>query len=295
MGVLDVGCYSASLVVVDQSILRPVVTHKTRLHLDAALTPDNRLRPDGVNQVVGAIRNAAHVLDRTDVTGFTAFATSVIRDARNAEDVLAEVRRRTGAVLHVMTGEQEARLAYTAARAWFGWTAGPLLVLDVGGGTVEIAAGEDAEPALTLSLPHGARTVTRRGEFDPTELRTRLERLPRTDHRVVGCSKVFQQLARLAGARPQREGPHLRRHLHLADLREWIPRLAAMSADERSRLPGISKHRARQSLAGALVVETLMSASGRDVVEICPWSTKEGLLLDLQRKAERGDEFCRVA
>lgn len=337
VGVLDVGCFSAHLLVVDGSPLHPVLSHKTRLRLDRALDRDNRLRPEGVEQVVNAVRIARRTAERAGVADFVPYATSSIRDAVNADEVIAEVARRTGTRLRVLPGHEEARLSYVAARRWFGWQAGPLLVLDVGGGTVELAAGEDAAPSLARSLPFGARTLTRRLALDVARGRARdaardrraaadraaghpaadlvadrptadhrelarvraavREALAGTavaDHRAVGCSKVFQQLARLTGARPQHEGPFVPRSLRLAGLREWIPRLASMPAPKRARLPGISRHRAEQSLAGALVVEALMVATGHDEVEICPWSTREGLLLTLGGLGD-DDEYCRVA
>ena len=310
---LDVGCFSAHLVVVSDSPLHPVVSHKTRLRLDRTLDRHNRLRPEGVDQVVTAVRTAHRIAERAGVSDIVPFATSVIRDAPNAEQVIAEVARRTGTRLLVLPGQEEARLSYRAARHWFGWHVGPLLVLDVGGGTVELAAGEDVEPSFTRSLPFGARTTTRRlglhrtGHRDHLDLAraqvlvhdrvvAALEGTPVADHRAVGCSKVFQQLARLAGARPQHEGPFVPRTLRLTDLRDWIPRLARMPAPRRARLPGISRHRAGQSLAGALVAEALMVATGHDEVEICPWSTREGLLLSLLGEGEGDDdENCRVA
>ncbi|MEU4744164.1 exopolyphosphatase [Actinosynnema sp. NPDC023658] len=311
VGVLDVGCFSAHLVVVSGSPLHPVLSHKTRLRLDQALDRHNRLRPEGVNQVVNAVRTAHRIAERAGVSGIVPFATSIIRDAPNADQVISEVARRTGTELRVLPGREEARLAYRAARQWFGWHLGPMLVLDVGGGTVELAAGEDVEPSLTRSLPLGARAVTRRLDLDRALARDHrglargqvlvhdrvvaaLEGASLSDHRAVGCSKVFQQLARLAGARPQHEGPFVPRTLRLADLRGWIPRLARMPAPKRARLPGISRHRAGQSLAGALVAEALMVATGHDEVRICPWSTREGLLLSLIGTGD-DDEYCRVA
>ncbi|GAA2681580.1 MULTISPECIES: exopolyphosphatase [Actinosynnema] len=289
--VLDIGCFSAHLVVVEGSPLNPVLSHKTRLRLDRALTRDRRIGPEGVAAVCAAVRSAASAARQAGVSDPAAFATSVIRDAANAREVLAEVRKRTGVDVRVLPGEEEARLAYVAARNWFGFAAGPLLVLDVGGGTVEVAAGSDAAPSYTRSFPLGARTVTRGGvdrrELD-RRLRAELAGLDAAGHRAVGCSKVFQQLARLSGARPQHEGPLVRRALWLEDLRRWSPRLAGMPASKRARLPGISRHRAEQSAAGAAVAEALMAALARDVVEICPWSTKEGLLLE--RAVVGGDD-----
>ncbi|MEU4445344.1 exopolyphosphatase [Actinosynnema sp. NPDC050801] len=311
VGVLDVGCFSAHLVVVSGSPLHPVLSHKTRLRLDRALDSHNRLRREGVEQVVTAVQTAHRVAERAGVSGIVPLATSVIRDAANASQVIAEVTRRTGTQLRVLPGKEEARLAYRAARHWFGWHVGALLVLDVGGGTVELAAGEDVDPSLTRSLPFGARTMTRRLALDESlprdrrglaraqgpvhdRVRAALDGMSVADHRAVGCSKVFQQLARLAGARPQHEGPFVPRTLRLADLRGWIPRLARMPAPRRARLPGISRHRAGQSLAGALVAEALMVATGHDEVEICPWSTREGLLLSLIGTGD-DDEYYRVA
>jgi exopolyphosphatase/guanosine-5'-triphosphate,3'-diphosphate pyrophosphatase len=308
VGVLDVGCFSAHLVVVSGSPLRPVVSHKTRLRLDRTLDQDNRLRPEGVEQVVTAVRTARRIAERAGVAEVVPFATSVIRDAANADQVISEVARRTGTRLRVLPGCEEACLAYMAARHWFGWHVGPLLVLDVGGGTVELAAGDDVEPSWAMSLPFGARTLTRRLPLERARdhrglareqvlvhdrVVAALEGAGVADQRAVGCSKVFQQLARLAGARPQHDGPFVRRTLRLADLRGWIPKLARMPAPRRARLPGISRHRAEQSLAGALVAEALMVATGHDEVEICPWSTREGLLLTLTRAGD--DEYCRAA
>ncbi|GAA3462615.1 exopolyphosphatase [Saccharothrix longispora] len=301
VGVLDVGCFSAHLVVVDGSPSRPVLSHKTRLRLDRLLDRHNRVVPEGVDKVVAAVRAARVVAEREGVTDVVPFATSVIRDAPNADEVIAEVARRAGTVLRVLPGHEEARLAYVAARHWFGWGAGPLLVLDVGGGTVEVAAGDGGTPTLTRSLPLGARTLTRRLVVDRDEVLERVRAalddvvadVSPADHRAVACSKVFQQLARLTGARPQHEGPYVPRSLRLDDLCHWVPRLARVPAPKRARLPGISRHRAEQSLAGALVAEALMVATGHDVVEICPWSTREGLLLELG--AQTDDEYSRVA
>ncbi|MFI9008040.1 Ppx/GppA phosphatase family protein [Actinosynnema sp. NPDC053489] len=311
VGVLDVGSFSAHLVVVSGSPLHQVVSHKTRLRLDRALGRDNRLRPEGVEQIVTAVRTARRVAERAGVPHVVPFATSVIRDARNADQVIAEVARRTGTLLRVLPGQEEARLAYQAARQWFGWHVGPLLVLDVGGGTVELAASQDAEPSLARSLPLGARSLTRRlglrhgGHLDPRDLAREqvavhdmvlaaLDGTSVAGHQAVGCSKVFQQLARLAGARPQHDGPFVPRTLRRSDLRGWIPKLARMPAPKRARLPGISRHRAEQSLAGALVAEALMVATGHEEVRICPWSTREGLLLSLLGTGD-DDESYRVA
>lgn len=284
--VLDVGCFSAHLIVVEGSPSRPLVSHKVRLRLDRALDEAGRISRDGIDGITAAVAEVQERLREVRVPAFLPFATSSVRDAANSSQVISKVASRTGLELRVLSGEREARLSYTAARRWFGTTE-HLSVLDIGGGTVELAAGSSGRPIFARSLPIGARTLTRSGRSVRELRRTLPSRLaaalpPRelealAAGRAVGCSKVFSQLAVLAGS-PER--------LRLADLSHWIPRLAELSPRERAKLPGISRHRARQSLAGAVAAEALMRVTGHDAIEISPWSTKEGLLLDLL-KAQR--------
>jgi exopolyphosphatase/guanosine-5'-triphosphate,3'-diphosphate pyrophosphatase len=86
-------------------------------------------------------------------------------------------------------------------------------------------------------------------------------------------------LARIAGAAPSSEGFHVRRTLARDDVHLWVPKLADMTAAERSRLPGVSESRAPQLLAGAIVAEAAMDLLGVDQVEIGPWALREGVIL----------------
>ncbi|MGW6447652.1 Ppx/GppA phosphatase family protein [Lentzea sp. NPDC055074] len=284
VGVLDVGCFSAHLVVVERDLMRPLVSHKVRLRLDRELDSQGAISRAGVESLCAAVLAARK---KAGDVPFLPFATSSVRDSSNVDEVMRKVARRTGVELKVLSGKEEARLSYAAARHWFGWGAGQMVVLDVGGGTVELAAGSGAEPERAVSLPLGARTLTRAG-LTVADLRLEVAQRLATafpwgeSARAVGCSKVFEQLARLAGARSDAYAP---RQLRLKDLEKWIPRLAKLSVRERAALPGISRHRAQQSLAGAVVAEGLMKVSGHDVVDISPWSTKEGLLLSLVERS----------
>lgn len=300
--VLDVGCHSALLAVARRGKdgrLKLVSSRKVRLGLHRALAADGRLRRAGIRSVqqavAEAVAGAAAGGLRLRTQEVFPFATSVIRDAPNRDEVIDRVARATGVRLHVLPGEEEARLAYVAARRWVGAGAEPLLVLDVGGGTVEVAAGDGARPGTVLSLPLGARQVTREllphGVAESAEhldrVRAHLRRsldavggLPRgtAGGHVVACSKTFAQLARFAAAESGTPGSC--RELTLPALRAAIATLARTGVADRGRLPGISAHRAEQSLAGALVAEALMAACAVDAVTVCPWSTREGLLLE---------------
>lgn len=298
--VLDVGCHSALLAVVRRRTgggLKPVFSYKTRLRLHEALDRRGRIREAGITSVQHAVAEATAAARFGCPSAVFPFATSVIRDAPNREEIIARVARATGTRLRVLPGEEEARLAYVAARQWAGSRTGSLLMLDIGGGTVEIASGRGEQPRSTLSLPLGARRITR--DWFPAgtlpsagrlqEIREYLGHalgavpdLPvaTRNGRVVACSKTFEQLAELAGASSRDTKPHAGQQLTLPQLRRWIPVLAAADPAQRTHLPGISRHRAGQSLAGALVAEALLIACEAQSVDICPWSTREGLLLE---------------
>jgi exopolyphosphatase/guanosine-5'-triphosphate,3'-diphosphate pyrophosphatase len=210
--------------------------------------------------------------------------------------VLRTVRGRTGVDLCTLPGEVEAELTFLGARRWMGWRSGPLALLDIGGGSLEVAFGRGRLPDFVASLPLGAGRLTHEffeGQDPPSPDQVRaLRRKVRHQlrdvaarirwegpHTAVATSRTFQQLGRLCGAPPGRHGPFMERRLHRADLREAVDRLAALPAADRALLPGISAPRATQSLAGAVVAHTSMKLTGLKTLTICPWAIREGVLL----------------
>jgi exopolyphosphatase/guanosine-5'-triphosphate,3'-diphosphate pyrophosphatase len=114
-----------------------------------------------VQRLFEVVRRAVRVAEEEHVAELIGFATAAIRNARNGPDVCALLERAAGVPLQTLTGDDEARFAFLAARRWFGWSAGPLLVLDIGGGSLEIACGRDQQPDVAMSLPLGAGRLTR--------------------------------------------------------------------------------------------------------------------------------------
>lgn len=299
LGVLDVGSNTVHLLVVDAhpgACPLPAHSHKTELRLAQLLDDSGAIGAEGVDRLVAVILDALQAAEDKGVEDLLPFATSAVRDASNADDVLARVKEATGVELQVLSGEEEARLTFLAARRWFGWSAGKLLVLDIGGGSLEIAYGIDEEPDTAVSLPLGAGRLTAAwlpgNPPDPADVkalrrRVRAEiartvgefsRFGAPDH-VVATSKTFRQLARIAGAARSAEGLYAQRELKRESLEAWVPRLAGMTYDEREDLPGVSDGRGSQLLAGALVAEGLMDLFGVETLEICPWALREGVIL----------------
>ncbi|SDP37504.1 Ppx/GppA phosphatase family protein [Actinacidiphila guanduensis] len=299
LGVLDVGSNTVHLLVVDAhpgARPLPAYSHKAELRLAELLDASGAISASGVDLLVRTVAEAMRVAEDKGVEDVLPFATSAVREAANGEEVLARVERETGVRLTVLAGADEARLTFLAVRRWFGWSAGRLLVLDIGGGSLEIGYGMDEYPAAAVSLPLGAGRLTAgRLPGDPPAaedvraLRKHVRaeigrcvaeftRLGRPDH-AVGTSKTFRQLARIAGAARSADGLYVQRTLRRGALEEWVPRLATMTAARRATLPGVSEGRARQLLAGALVAEAAMDLFEVPVLEICPWALREGVIL----------------
>lgn len=248
------------------------------------------------DRLVRVVSEALDMAEDKGVGDVLAFGTSAIRDASNGEDVIARVREKTGADLQVLSGEDEARLTFLAVRRWFGWSAGRLLVLDIGGGSLEIASGVDEEPDAAVSLPLGAGRLTREWfTADPPpshEVKALRKNVRSTIARAVGgvvrygrpelavgTSKTFRSLARVLGAAPSSEGLYARRGLSHEALAGRLSKLASMPSAERAQLPGVSAERASQLLAGALVADAAMDLFELREIDICPWALREGVIL----------------
>ena len=299
LGVLDIGSNTVHLLLVDAHPgARPVpfASHKRPLQLVAYLDDDGAINEAGQHELVSFVAEAREFALRHGAQDLLAFSTSAIRESANGPAVLARVRRETQVELQELSGGDEAAMTFLAVRRWYGWGAGSILDLDIGGGSFEMAQGMDELPAVARSLPLGAGRLTRDwlAEDPPTaksikklrkyiraavqEAAEEFRPYGRPDL-VAGTSKTFRSLARIAGAEPSAAGPFVKRRLRLDDLSLWANRLGAMSVRDRSNLDGVSLLRAPQMLAGALVAQAAMEAFEVPVLRICPWALREGLIL----------------
>jgi exopolyphosphatase/guanosine-5'-triphosphate,3'-diphosphate pyrophosphatase len=298
LGVLDVGSNTVHLLVVDAHAGAhpwPAHSEKSVLRLAEQLQPDGTLSRRGEQALTEAVGNARRAAKRLGTDDLLAFATSAVRDATNSADVLARVRKETGVDLRVLSGEGEARMTFLAVRRWFGWSAGRLLVLDIGGGSLELASGIDEEPDVAISVPLGAGRLSReRLAADPPP-GADVDALYSYAESVlepaavavmdggwdcpVATSKTFRTLARLAGAAPSAAGPREPRRLSRDGLHQLVGFLRHMPSAGLAEMDGVSASRAHQLLAGAVVAEVTMTRLGLGSVDICPWALREGVIL----------------
>lgn len=277
---------------------------KTSLRLVEQLDKDGNIHEKGMKKLISAVGEAAELGNKLGCDEFIAFATSAVRSATNSAKVLDEVEKQTGVRLEILSGEEEARLTFLAARRWYGWSAGRITNLDIGGGSLELSTGTDEHPEMAFSLDLGAGRLTHNWfDTDPPEkskvnlLRDYIDaelagvadkmRALGPAGLAVGTSKTFRTLARLTGAAPSSAGPYVKRTLTAPGLRQLISFISRMTAADRADLEGVSSTRSHQIVAGALVAEASMRALGIEKLEICPWALREGVIL---RRTDKGLE-----
>jgi exopolyphosphatase/guanosine-5'-triphosphate,3'-diphosphate pyrophosphatase len=295
LGVLDVGSNTIHLQVMQAhpgARPTPTTNLKTELRLTDYLDELGNISPLGVEELHKAISEALVHAKEFKTEEIVAFATSAIREATNGAEVIKEISERHNIELQILNGTEEAAMTFLAARRWLGWSSGRLLILDIGGGSLEMAVGDDEYPDESVSLPLGAARLTRTFlQSDPYTSKEvkKLEEyvkeslsasLPpaleehRADH-FVATSKTFRTLARL-NEFWFKDNP---KKLNISSLEKAIPKLLAMNNKERSELPGVSSNRALQIVAGAIVAYSALSKLELDEVEICPWALREGIVL----------------
>ncbi len=277
---------------------------KTPLRLVEQLDKDGNIHEKGMKKLISAVGEAAELGQKLGCDEFIAFATSAVRSATNSAKVLDEVEKQTGVRLEILSGEEEARLTFLAARRWYGWSAGRITNLDIGGGSLELSTGTDEHPEMAFSLDLGAGRLTHNWfDTDPPQksevnlLRDYIDaelvgvadkmRALGPAGLAVGTSKTFRTLARLTGAAPSSAGPYVKRTLTAPGLRQLISFISRMTAADRADLEGVSSTRSHQIVAGALVAEASMRALGIEKLEICPWALREGVIL---RRTDKGLE-----
>jgi len=295
LGVLDVGSNTIHLQVMDAhpgARPTPATNYKVELQLTQHLDSDGAISAQGVQLLNQAIAESVLHAHKNETDEILAFATSAVRDAKNGAQIIAEINRTHGIDLQVLNGNDEASMTFLAVRRWLGWSAGKLLVLDIGGGSLEIASGVDESPEATLSLPLGASRLTynflSNDPYSSKEIKV-LEKhvaemlknsLPESlrthdANHFVATSKTFRTLARITSHWSGDDPKYLER----SSLKFAIERLTTMTKKMRTELPSVSESRAGQIVAGAIVAHAVMVSLDVAEVEICPWALREGIVL----------------
>lgn len=270
----------------------PASSQKFELRLTEYLDINNQITDEGFDLLNHAITEVLKHAEEFQCEEILAFATSAIREAENGQAIIEKLQKIHEIDLQILSGDEEAQITFLAVRRWMGWSAGRLLVLDIGGGSLEMAVGDDESASSTLSLPIGAARMTREhlsgdpytaksiknlSQFVKESISHNVggEILEHEADRFVATSKTFRTLARLTDYWYKDGGKTLEHSALVAA----IEKLKDLTNAQRADLPGVSASRARQLLAGAIVAESVMKHLKIDEVEICPWALREGIVL----------------
>ncbi|MFP4234285.1 MAG: hypothetical protein ACLFUG_05090 [Nitriliruptoraceae bacterium] len=297
--ILDLGSNSFHVLVadVDRRDVVPVLREREMLHLGRVVATHGHI-PDEQRQAAREV--VAHLADRARRAGaaqLTAVATAAIRDATDGAAVLAELEDAAGVEVEVLDGEEEARLAYLGVRAAVAIAQEPVLVLDLGGGSLELAVGIGDQVQWSTSLPLGVSRLSASVPTDPpkrSEVRALRDTVdaavePVVD-RVLGlgprtCVAVggtVRALARVVAAAEQRWLPATINQLEVpaAGLERQRDRLVSVDAVTRGRIPGMKSRRADHLHVAAVILTRVLEQLGQTTTTVSDWGLREGLLLD---------------
>lgn len=304
--VWDLGSSSFQVLVCDAGpcgTLEPVLRRRALLNLGFAVGARGSIPPDRLAASVAAAGRLRRALDDVRPDVVVALATAAIRDASNGPQVVARLERVVGSPVRVLDGEEEARLCFTGQRAgvWIG--EGPVLGLDLGGGSFEVAVGTAHEVRLAMSAPVGAtrlqgelatgdplsdadRSAIRQRTLAAVEpLASALAGYPGVTNRVVVSGGTARALARLAMARTRGRSSGRSNEVNQVELptrqvAELASRLAVLDLPQRLALSGMPPRRAPMLPIGAAILETFAAGLGVDHFVVSEWGLREGALLD---------------
>lgn len=300
---IDVGTNSIRLVVAEpdpDGSYRLLADERVVARLGRGMTRSRRLDPAAMTAAAQATAHLAEIARGYGAHDVLAIATCAVREARNQTDFLDLVRREAGVDLEVISGEEEARLAFLSVQYAFAIDADPVAVIDIGGGSTEIVLAVNGVIDQIESLPLGAVRLTERVAHHEAEdrlekLRKRVakrlrKRLPRPvfpARMMVGTGGTFTSLAQIEmlarGGRPAGDAPLNVRGFKVsrADLRHHIERLNAMDPEARANVAGLSPERAEIIVAGLVIAEGAMRQLRLNELIVHDRGIRDGLLLRL--------------
>ncbi len=301
---IDIGSNSIRQIIADVSAegaIQVIDEMKAAPRLAAGLTTTGALSDRSVGAALEALERMATLARQLGAERIDAVATSAVRDASNAAGFLADAQRKAGLKIRVLDGEEEARLSFRSAVAHFDMGVGRTVVIDIGGGSLELALAAEGVIERLGSMPFGAIRLTE--EFLADGITTKAVKrlrgavsdalkmeLPRRDWRgaqLIGSGGTFTNLA---GIYLARQGIQTARSVHAAhipraDLEHILDMLAEMTPEERRQVPGLNPERADIIVAGiAVAAEVLRRLEAREIV-VSRYGIREGLLLEAARVA----------
>jgi exopolyphosphatase/guanosine-5'-triphosphate,3'-diphosphate pyrophosphatase len=301
LAAIDIGSNSIRQIVADVSPageIRVVDEMKASPRLGARRARDGALDTHAVHRAVETIARMATLARQIGAERIEAVATSAVRDAPNGPLFVQRVKREAAIDVRVLDGSEEARLSWRSALAHFDLATGRSAVLDIGGGSLEIALAADGVLEHLLSLPLGALRLTEeflaggsgRSEVKALRkhirgtLKTRIRARDWRGAQIIGSGGTFTNLAAMVLARQDTptQSVHETR-VSRADVEHLLFNMQSMTISERMSIPGLNSDRADIIVAGLAVVAEVMARVDANMLVVSSFGIREGLLLESAR------------
>ena len=295
--VIDIGSNSIRLVLyrIEGRAIWTVFNEKVLAGLGRDLPATGRLSPDGVKAAHAALRRFKAVLEALQPSGLFVTATAAVREAKDGEAFVRQVKAETGLTVDVLSGEQEARLSALGVAAGIPGATG--IAGDLGGFSLELIRVENGRPGDGATLPLGPFALADGQPFNPDQARKKAAR------RLAGLSNSLaaETFYAIGGAWRNLALLHMRLadyplqivheyELSAKDALQASRFIATQSKGSLERIEGLSKKRAESLPYAAVVMEQLIERLGLKRVVISAWGLREGLLFDgLPREVQMQD------
>src|SRR5688572_25183239 len=305
---IDIGTNSVHMLVVrvrhDLSF-EVIDREKAMVRLGAGGLDGKALTAEAMSAALQALSKFRRLAESRQVEVLLAAATSATREARNGGEFLARIERDTGIRARVITGIEEARLIHQAAVYGVDVGSARAVVIDVGGGSVEITLGTAADIQLSRSFKIGVIRLTER--FVRTDPLSQRDERRMTKHilaevdrhceqittagfdRVIGTSGTILSLGTVAATMARGAPPGELRNLRVPakQIRRVRKTVSKLDLEQRLALPGLDPRRADLTVAGAVLLDTLLRRLGAEELTLCDLALREGLVLDYIRRNRR--------
>jgi len=308
---IDVGSNSIHMVIAQvESDGRFTVLDRAKemVRLGHRTLTNGRLSAEAMHTGIRTLAAFRTLAERQDVVRFKAVATSAVREASNGGEFIQRVREEVGLRLTVIPGREEARLIYVGVRQAIDLRGEAALIVDAGGGSVELILSEDAKPVAMHSVKIGVARLSEKflpddppdgkalaalQEYLGEQLNPILDRIAKRQvRRVIGTSGTMLNLITIAGF--QRGDPpdgHLNNYVVTAEEMTRVRRiLCKADRDERLRVKGLDAKRADTIVSGACLADHILRRLDAQEMVACTWALREGVLLDFIARHRKGIE-----
>ncbi len=298
---IDIGTNSLHMIVVR---VRPDLSfevidrEKEMVRLGAGGLDGRALTPEAMHAALQVLSKFRRLAESHKVDEIIAAATSATREAENGGEFLSAITAQTGIRPQVISGTEEARLIHLAAVYGVSVPTDVAVVVDIGGGSVEITRGTGPNVDVGRSFKLGVIRLTEHFvKTDPiaprderklvkhiaAELGEYLDEIAAAGYeRVIGTSGTILSLGAMAAAERGGAGdaPLRNRRISAKQLRRLRHAVVEVDLEKRLRIPGLEPRRADLSVAGAILLDTIVKRLGAAEITLCDLSLREGLVLD---------------